>query len=30
MMVFDFARHRRIKHYGLIAAQTGAVAPPEG
>src|SRR3984893_2357473 len=28
--VFDFARHRRIEHYGLIAAQTGAVAPPEG
>jgi N-carbamoyl-D-amino-acid hydrolase len=27
--VFDFARHRRIEHYGLIAAQTGAVAPPE-
>jgi predicted amidohydrolase len=25
--VFDFARHRRIEHYGLIAAQTGAVAP---
>jgi N-carbamoyl-D-amino-acid hydrolase len=28
--VFDFKRHRRIEHYGLIAAQTGAVAPPEG
>jgi predicted amidohydrolase len=27
--VFDFARHRRIEHYGLIAAQTGAVPPPE-
>jgi predicted amidohydrolase len=27
--VFDFARHRRVEHYGLIAAQTGAVAPPE-
>ena len=27
--VFDFARHRRIEHYGLIAAQTGAVAPPK-
>jgi len=28
--VFDFARHRRIEHYGLIASQTGVVAPPEG
>jgi len=28
--VFDFARHRRIEHYGLIAAQTGAAPPPEG
>jgi predicted amidohydrolase len=27
--VFDFARHRRIEHYGLIATQTGATAPPE-
>jgi predicted amidohydrolase len=27
--VFDFARHRRIEHYGLIATQTGASAPPE-
>jgi predicted amidohydrolase len=27
--VSDFARHRRIEHYGLIVAQTGAVAPPE-
>jgi N-carbamoyl-D-amino-acid hydrolase len=25
--MFDFARHRRIEHYGLIAAQTGVVAP---
>ncbi len=25
--VFDFARHRRIEHYGLIASQTGAVPP---
>ncbi|MSP88856.1 MAG: N-carbamoyl-D-amino-acid hydrolase [Alphaproteobacteria bacterium] len=24
---FDFARHRRIEHYGLIAARTAAVAP---
>ena len=27
--IFDFARHRRIEHYGLIAAQTGVV-PPKG
>jgi hypothetical protein len=26
--IFDFARHRRIEHYGLIATQTGVV-PPE-
>ncbi len=26
---FDFARHRRIEHYGLIATQTGAEPPPE-
>jgi len=26
--IFDFARHRRIEHYGLIATQVGAV-PPE-
>jgi predicted amidohydrolase len=26
--MFDFARHRRIEHYGLICARTGAV-PPE-
>jgi predicted amidohydrolase len=25
--IFDFARHRRIEHYGRIASQTGAVAP---
>jgi predicted amidohydrolase len=25
--IFDFARHRRIEHYGLIATQTGAVPP---
>ncbi len=25
--IFDFARHRRIEHYGLIATQTGVVAP---
>src|SRR6516162_4626780 len=27
--MFDFARHRRIEHYGLIATQTGVV-PPKG
>lgn len=27
--VFDFARHRRIEHYGLITSQTGAVPPAE-
>jgi len=27
--VFDFKRHRRIEHYGLITAQVGVVAPPE-
>jgi len=27
--IFDFARHRRIEHYGLITSQTGAIAPPE-
>lgn len=26
---FDFARHRRIEHYGLITEQTGVVEPPE-
>jgi len=25
--VFDFARHRRIEHYGLITSQTGVVTP---
>ncbi len=25
---FAFAKHRRIEHYGLIAAQTGVVEPP--
>lgn len=25
--MFDFARHRRIEHYGLIATQTSAVPP---
>jgi predicted amidohydrolase len=27
--VFDFAAHRRVEHYGLIAERTGAVAPAE-
>ena len=27
--VFDFERHRRIEHYGLITERTGAVPPPE-
>jgi hypothetical protein len=27
--VFDFARHRRIEHYGLITSQTGAIPPPQ-
>jgi predicted amidohydrolase len=27
--VFDFAQHRRIEHYGIIAEQTAAEAPPE-
>ena len=25
--IFDFVRHRRIEHYGLITAQTGVVLP---
>ena len=25
--IFDFARHRRIEHYGLITGQTGVVLP---
>ena len=27
--IFDFARHRRIEHYGLITSRTGVVRPPE-
>jgi predicted amidohydrolase len=27
--VFDFARHRRIEHYGRITSQTGVIPPPE-
>lgn len=26
--IFDFKRHRRIEHYGLICSQTGAIPPP--
>ena len=26
--MFDFARHRRIEHYGLITSRRGAVPPP--
>ena len=25
--IFDFARHRRIEHYGIITSQTGVVRP---
>lgn len=28
--IFDFARHRRIEHYGRICSQTGAEPPPPG
>jgi predicted amidohydrolase len=27
--MFDFARHRRPQHYGIITAQAGITAPPE-
>ena len=27
--IFDFARHRRVEHYGLITSRTGAIAPQE-
>ena len=27
--IFDFARHRRIEHYGRITGQAGVVPPPE-
>jgi N-carbamoyl-D-amino-acid hydrolase len=26
--IFNFAKHRRIEHYGRITAQTGVVLPP--
>jgi len=25
--IFDFARHRRVEHYGRITAQTGVITP---
>ena len=28
--VFNFAKHRRIEHYGRITSQTGVELPPEG
>jgi N-carbamoyl-D-amino-acid hydrolase len=27
--IFDFARHRRVEHYGRITSQTGVIPPPE-
>ncbi|MEO1223021.1 MAG: N-carbamoyl-D-amino-acid hydrolase [Pseudomonadota bacterium] len=27
--IFNFARHRRTEHYGLITERTGAIPPPE-
>ena len=27
--VFNFEKHRRIEHYGIIAQQTGVIASPE-
>ena len=27
--IFDFARHRRVEHYGRITSQTGVTLPPE-
>ena len=27
--IFDFARHRRVEHYGRITAQTGVELPPD-
>src|SRR5712672_1294294 len=28
--IFNFARHRRVEHYGRITSQTGVALPPEG
>ena len=27
--IFDFKRHRRVEHYGLITSQVGVVLPPD-
>ena len=27
--IFNFEKHRRIEHYGLITSQTGVIPPPE-
>ena len=27
--IFDFSRHRRIEHYGIISSQTGVIKPEE-
>ena len=27
--VFNFAKHRRVEHYGIIASQTGVELPPD-
>ena len=27
--IFDFARHRRVEHYGRITSQTGVTLPPD-
>jgi predicted amidohydrolase len=27
--IFNFAKHRRVEHYGILTSQTGAVLPPE-
>ena len=27
--IFDFARHRRPEHYGMIVERVGAIPPPE-
>jgi predicted amidohydrolase len=28
--IFDFARHRRVEHYGRITSQVGVIPPPMG
>ena len=27
--IFNFAKHRRVEHYGILTSQTGVVLPPE-